>query len=478
MDVEDITPGQRFADAIHDRIAHCDTVLIMIGPKWAEILNKRAQDPQPDYVREEIEAALARNITVVPVLVGGATLTQLTGLPGKLSALSQYEVAELRDNTFTEDCARLTKSLGLKPTAANDSASSKTTRNRTLAMLIGIVVLLLAALGVSGWMGIGPMGSYFARRAAIAQMLSTAKSQTGRSECEPAFRTYQQLLKLDPGNRDTPALQVDAAMCWLRDFHVIASEGTQPEKLAGTMLDEIMPVLDSGLTTAEGQPVRSADILAHLGWAHWLNRKLAQREFGPAAERDLRESLRIDSSNVFANAMLANWMMQTGGQKEDALRHFRIAEESKKERAFVRSMELGVLIYPDDSETRGELIRVANDMRRNGELLEDGQKHRILSAYSPTVNSAAELKETLSAVPPDDAWATYLWLDQPDATGSELDHQRIQRDFIHASIQEFDGKRQEALTAFKGLELELKRKGYNGRIVTHVDAAIKRLSAQ
>jgi tetratricopeptide (TPR) repeat protein len=475
MDVEDIAPGQRFVEAINERIAHCDTVLIVVGPKWAEILQRRAQQPQPDYVREEIEAALARDTTVVPVLVGAASLTQLTSLPGKLSVLSQYEVAELHDSTFAEDCARLTKALRLDPIPTGN-LETKTRRKRTVALLVG--VLSVASLGVSGWMGIGPVGRYFARRAAIGQMLTTAKLQAGRSECESAFRTYQELLKVDPGNRTALALQVSAAMCWLRDFHVIAPEGTQSANLAGARLDEIIPVLDSGLTKVEGQTAQSADILAHLGWAHWLNQKLAQREFGPAAERDLREALRVDPSNVFANAMLANWTMQSGGQTDDALRHFRIAEQANKERAFVRSMELGVLIYPDDSETRKELIRVVNEMRRNGEFLEDGQKHRVLSAYSPTVNSAAELRETLSAVPPNDAWATYLWLDQSVATGSDMDQQQIQRDFIHASIQELDGKRQEALITFKGLQAELKRKGYNGSIATHVDAATKRLTVQ
>jgi len=74
MDVEDIAPGQLFAQAIDDTIARCDTALIVIGPRWAEILRQRAQEPQPDYVCHEIQAVLARQITIVPVMVGGATI--------------------------------------------------------------------------------------------------------------------------------------------------------------------------------------------------------------------------------------------------------------------------------------------------------------------------------------------------------------------------------------------------------------------
>ena len=108
---------------------------------------------------------------------------------------------------------------------------------------------------------------------------------------------------------------------------------------------------DAGLARAGGKNARSADILAHQGWAHWLNQKLAQREFGPAAERDLRDALRIDPSNVFANAMLANWMMQTGGSTKDALLHFQTALQQNRKPRFVRQLQLGVLTYPRDSET-------------------------------------------------------------------------------------------------------------------------------
>ena len=117
MDVEDIAPGQQFAQTIDDTISRCDIALIVIGPRWAESLHKRAQEQQRDYVCHEIEAALARQITIVPVLVGGASIAELVGLPDRLSGLSQYEAAELHDSTFSEDCARIAKSLRLQPMA-------------------------------------------------------------------------------------------------------------------------------------------------------------------------------------------------------------------------------------------------------------------------------------------------------------------------------------------------------------------------
>ena len=92
------------------------------------------------------------------------------------------------------------------------------------------------------------------------------------------------------------------------------------------------------------------------------------------------------------------------------------------------------------------------------------------------MNSGEELRQTISAIPPDDAWATYLWLDDQKQEGFGAEMQQMRRDFIHAGILEVDGKRQEALAAFQKLRGELKQRGANGRIATHVDTAITRLS--
>ena len=474
MDFEDIAPGQRFAQTIDDTMARCDTALIVIGPRWAEILRKRAQDQQPDYVRREIEGALTRQITIVPVLVGGASMSQLSGLPDSLDALSQYEAAELRDSTFKEDCVRLASAL--RPAPAEQAKAAGRKIDKRLVMAIGVAALMGLLLAATGWMGVGPLGAYRARKAAIDELFATARTQSGRADYQAAFKTYQNLLKIDPRNPSAMDLQLNTAMRWLENFQVTVVEGRKLEDLAAGLLDEITPVLDAGLARTSGPPSRAADIRAHIGWGRWLNSKLAYRGETGGAERDLRQALVTDPSNVFAHAMLGNVMMQTGGQTEEALRHLRIAGEQNRERPFVRALQLGAMIYPHDGETRLELIRVANDMRRNGESLNNRERSRILTTYNPTVNSAEEIKEALSAVPPADAWATYNWLDQPMTSPGDVEYQRLRHDFIQASLLEIQGKREAALAAFESLQGELKRRKYNGRIVSHVDTAIKRLS--
>ena len=71
MDVEDIGPGQNFAEAIDQTLAGCAVVLAVIGPRWLDILRQRVAAGHEDYVVHEIGAALARRANVVPVFVGG-----------------------------------------------------------------------------------------------------------------------------------------------------------------------------------------------------------------------------------------------------------------------------------------------------------------------------------------------------------------------------------------------------------------------
>jgi tetratricopeptide (TPR) repeat protein len=471
MDVADLAPGQDFAQKIDQAIASCEAVLFIIGPKWMETLRQRLQGVQQDYVCHELESALAQHITIVPVLVGGASMAQLTGLPKKLEDLKRYQAAELRDSTFKEDCERLAKALNVRP-----GPKVPALRRKKLLWWIGAAAALLCLLfAVFTVAGVGPGSEYRARKEATRRLLATARTQTDQAEYEPAFNTYRDALKADPDNVAVRDLQVDAAMLWLRNFHVVTPKGQKTEDLAGPPLAEITSVLDAGLARTNGRGPRAADILAHLGWAHWLKEKFTYKEFG-TAERGLRRALTVDPSNVFANAMLGNWLLQTDGSLEEALHCFDVALKTNQQRPLVREMQLGGMIYNDDPGVRQAAIRAVNQMRINGEPIEEYARSRILSSYDPTVNSYDELKETLSAVPPDEAWATFLWLDKNEANGRDARVKRVRREFIQAIIMEIAGKSGEALAAFRQLDPELKSLGLNGRIADHVAGAIKRLS--
>jgi tetratricopeptide (TPR) repeat protein len=304
--------------------------------------------------------------------------------------------------------------------------------------------------------------------------LATARTQTELGEHESAFRTYREVLKSDPRNVAVMDLQADAAMAWLRDFHVTIAEGQKPEDVAGPPLADIIGVLEAALARTGNRGHRAADILAHLGWAHWLNQRLAYKEFGPTAERLLRQSLTADPANVFAHAMLGNWLLQTHGDTAEALRHFDAAEKAKQQRPLVRQMQLGGMISSTDPGIPPALMRTVNQMRVDGETLPARYRSRVMTYFRP--GNVEEVRGMLSAVPPSDAWATFLWLDEAGPKDGN-NYEGLRREFIHACVLELDGKPADALALLTELDRKMRSAGFTGRLLDDVTNASKRLRA-
>jgi hypothetical protein len=114
LDVDDILPGEVFADVIQKRIAGCAVVIVVIGKRWLETLRSRASG-DTDYVSTEILAALKSSAVVIPVLVGGASMPKTTDLPDSLTGLVHREALEIHDTTFAEDVACLVNAIKKMP---------------------------------------------------------------------------------------------------------------------------------------------------------------------------------------------------------------------------------------------------------------------------------------------------------------------------------------------------------------------------
>ena len=77
IDVDAIEPGVDFAEEICRAVAACKVLLAIIGPTWLTATDERGRrrlDDPDDIVRLEIEAALARGVRVIPILVEGAVM--------------------------------------------------------------------------------------------------------------------------------------------------------------------------------------------------------------------------------------------------------------------------------------------------------------------------------------------------------------------------------------------------------------------
>jgi TIR domain len=114
-DVDGLEPGQDFVEAIAARLRDCTACIVMIGDEWLHVTdhaNRRRLDQSHDYVRLEIEAALARSdLLVVPVLVEGVTMPSAEDLPRTIRALSRRHALSLRDETWDSDVDRLVITL-------------------------------------------------------------------------------------------------------------------------------------------------------------------------------------------------------------------------------------------------------------------------------------------------------------------------------------------------------------------------------
>jgi hypothetical protein len=113
QDIDSIQPGDDFAEAIADAVASCHVLLALIGDRWLKIKDRegRRLDNPKDFVRLEIEAALSRNIRVIPILIDGATMPRDGQLPASLAGLAGRQALELSSNRFDSDVAHLLKAL-------------------------------------------------------------------------------------------------------------------------------------------------------------------------------------------------------------------------------------------------------------------------------------------------------------------------------------------------------------------------------
>jgi hypothetical protein len=157
IDVDNIPAGRDFVEVLTERVGRCDALVALIGRNWlasADKNNRRRLDDPNDFVRIEIEAALERNVPVIPVLVDGAVMPQADDLPQPLKKLARRQGIEISHNRFDSDAERLTDALaqidggepGSKRDVANARPPEPTERSESaarwlLALASGLVVI-------------------------------------------------------------------------------------------------------------------------------------------------------------------------------------------------------------------------------------------------------------------------------------------------------------------------------------------------
>jgi hypothetical protein len=148
-DVVTIEPGSKFEETIEKALRSCAALVAIIGPRWLTVEKdgRRRLDDPDDYTRQEIAAALRRDIRVIPVLVGGASMPSLQELPDDLRALTKRHAFEVSDTRWEFDVGQLVKTLERVVGQERDEQSGiLPTLRRLLFSRSGVGILILIAL--------------------------------------------------------------------------------------------------------------------------------------------------------------------------------------------------------------------------------------------------------------------------------------------------------------------------------------------
>ena len=142
MDATGIAPGTNFASSLRAALQQCNAMAVIVTPGWSQISDANGPRLQrtDDWVRLEIETALAMGIRVVPALVASAQMPSADALPLSLQAFAECQAVDLRDASWEEDVRRLVNTLGLQVHPQYGAA---------VAAAGAVLALVLAVLAVS-----------------------------------------------------------------------------------------------------------------------------------------------------------------------------------------------------------------------------------------------------------------------------------------------------------------------------------------
>ena len=127
MDVDSIALGQDFRQVLRQRLESCDLMLALIGPGWLDAKDgagNRRLESSTDLVRQEIAAALRRNIPVTPVLLQGAHMPPPERLPDDIKELVYRNGFELGHSTWASDVREMARRLGLHQESATPTVAA------------------------------------------------------------------------------------------------------------------------------------------------------------------------------------------------------------------------------------------------------------------------------------------------------------------------------------------------------------------
>lgn len=299
--------------------------------------------------------------------------------------------------------------------STNKRRASRVENRQTLAVILkwvgGATAVLSLVFGLFQLLQI--VATIRAQQHQVAELLRVGELQQATRDYSAAWASFAEAAKtaeaggevaklmgsLSADQRRTRKAEEDLAMAWLDDIRVSKGE------MFSDIADRVVPALDRGVANSSG--VRKADLLAHIGWANFL--QLRSGTFDLDIEAKYRDALESDPANPFAHAMWGHWLIVNGNHLKEAQQHFAAAVKSGRERPIVRELQIAALEWVSEDEEKIELIRVCNEMRENNESLSEEERIQVLSSTDFLYRNMP-FSQLARIVPADEQSATYRWL--------------------------------------------------------------------
>ncbi len=146
-DVTGIPSGTLFEKILEEEMAKSSICVVIIGSEWIGMRDEHGNlrlHAADDYVRREIEMALARRIPVLPILINDTKMPDEADLPKSIVALRRWQSATIRpDPDFKTDMAGIVVTLNdlLKPPPALSPIRTDTHGVEQVFVLAGTFIM-------------------------------------------------------------------------------------------------------------------------------------------------------------------------------------------------------------------------------------------------------------------------------------------------------------------------------------------------
>src|SRR5262245_29324051 len=191
VDIDPIPVGCDFVEYLEQAIVACRAMVVMIGPNWLGIDHKggpRRIDRPLDYLRLELEIAIGHGVTLIPVLVDGASMPARSELPETIATLADQPPIPLNGHRFALDYAvleqRVQELMRAQQLASSDHPASARKADRRDHFFVSYaredgefakrLALGLQAEGIPVWMDVLHIKTGKAREDQIEQALKSA----------------------------------------------------------------------------------------------------------------------------------------------------------------------------------------------------------------------------------------------------------------------------------------------------------------